>query len=141
MVKIRDISILGITGIIQFFVLSETFHWHYSVFIAYAIFCLGNIFYKLGCDADPFWTIGRKLLYWAPIVVALLLNISYYLVEIESPKHFFMVLDFVLLFISFSCWVLKKKYPSLGDNEIGLYFIFWLQFDMAFHMIDGAFFQ
>lgn len=141
MIKIRDISILGLLGVVQFFVLSETFHWHYSIFIAYACFCLGYIFYKLGCDAAPFWTIGRKLLYWAPIVVAIILNITYYLVEIESPKYLLMGLDLFFLFVTLSCFVLKKMYPSFGDNEWGLYLIFWLQIDLVYQMTIGSIFN
>ncbi len=123
MIKIRDICILGITGIVQFFVLSETFHWHYSVFIAYAIFCLGYIFYKLGCDADPFWTIGRKLLYWAPIVVVILLNMCYFFID-EFSSTLLLILDTTILFIGQLVLLLFRYWhPCIGTMEMAIYVI------------------
>ncbi len=121
MIKIRDISILGLLGVVQFFVLSETFHWHYSVFIAYACFCLGYIFYKLGCDADPFWTIGRKLLYWAPIVVAICANMIYYVCDELISYRILLFSAIINLFGIFVLSFYRYRRAPIVENDIFLY--------------------
>lgn len=123
MVKFRDICILGLIGVIQFFVLSKNFHLSYYLFIAYAIFCILYIVGILGRNADSFWTIKKKILYWLPIVVAIMINISYYVIDCSFS---FSILILFLCVCNILIEILKYYFKKIGNLEVAAYAILWV---------------
>lgn len=126
MIKLRDVSILGLIGFVQFMVLSPTFHWRYSIFVCYSCFCLGYVFYKIGCDADPFWTIGRKLLYWSPIVIVILLNIGYFFIDNFSLVSLLSADTTILFLGQLVLALLRYMHLPIGKMEIAAYGVMML---------------
>lgn len=126
MINKNDIGVLGFMGIMQFLVSSRMFQIHYAWIIIYSCLCFIYIIYKLGCNSQPYWTIGKKLMFWIPIVVSIGAIMIFYLSDDIAVNN-------VLLFVSagLNCiglvvlTIIDKKYHSLiGHMDFSLYVLY-----------------
>lgn len=122
MVKQRDMAILCGMLMILFLVHSQFFRVHYMWLIIYGLVCIIYIFYKLGCNAETFWSISKKMLYWFPIFLALMTHMIYHLCNGAQFTFVLMLISALLLLGGMIVLtILSWKHKNNTQNEIILY--------------------